>query len=70
MLTAYSNLQRRLILKIFHDFTTPEYQEALITSIGNGFMVVLGMLIVGAIFTLLGGGLAAKWTKKEPAHHH
>lgn len=56
--------------KLISDFTSPEYWQALTTSIGNGFMVVMGMLAVGAVLTLLGGGLAAKWNKKEPAHHH
>jgi hypothetical protein len=57
-------------LNLLHDFTSPEYMTALGTSIGYGLMVVIGMLGVGGVLTLLGGGYAAKWNQKDPAHHH
>ncbi|MBT9589016.1 hypothetical protein IV102_37125 [bacterium] len=57
-------------MNLFHDFTKPEYTTALGTSIQYGLLVVLGMLVIGAALTLAGGGLAAKWNKKDPAHHH
>ena len=57
-------------MNLFDDFTKPEYTHALGTSIYYGLLVVLGMLVVGAVLTLAGGGLAANWNKKDPAHHH
>lgn len=59
-------------MEILHDFTSPTYIHALVTSIKYGFFVVLAMLLAGAVLVLLGGGLAAQGWKKEAAgegHH-
>lgn len=55
-------------MSILHDFTKPEYFEALSTSVGYGLKIVLGMLVVGAVLVVLGGGLNSK-SKKDAAHH-
>lgn len=57
-------------MKLLHDFTSPEYLEALTTSIKNGLGIVLLMLCVGTILTTLGGGFAARNKKESSAHHH
>lgn len=58
-------------MSMFHDFSTPEYLQALGTAIKYGLGVVLGMLVVGTVLTLAGGGLSAMWWRNaEPDHHH
>lgn len=59
---------------MLQDFMKPEYFEALSTSVGYGFWVVLAMLVAGSVLTLLGGGLSARWwgsgDDAHAAHHH
>ena len=57
-------------MKLLHDFSSPEYMEALATSIKNGLGIVLVMLAVGAVLTVAGGGLSARFKKESSAHHH
>lgn len=59
-------------MSMFHDFSTPEYGHALGTAIEYGLFVVLGMLVLGAVYTLLGGGISATWWNRgdADAHHH
>ncbi len=57
-------------MKLLHDFSSPEYMEALATSIKNGLGIVLLMLAVGAVLTVAGGGLSARFKKESSAHHH
>lgn len=57
-------------MKIIHDFSSPQYLEALETSIKYGLGIVLIMLCVGTVLTTLGGGFAARNKKESAAHHH
>ena len=59
-----------VFLNMIESFTTPEYLHALTTAIGYGFKVVLTMLVAGTLFTLIGGGWSAMWSKPKAAVEH
>lgn len=53
--------------KITEEFGSEKFMAALVDSLGYGFWVLGGLVLLGGIFVLLGGASATKPLNKE--HH-
>lgn len=53
------------------DFLDPTYHAEVMTAIGYGLKVVVGMLVASGLFVLLGGGSAATaWENQRKQAEH